>query len=46
MRVEGNSMINACIYYQDVIVVDRAITASHNKIIVARLGEDFTVKRL
>ena len=24
----------------------RAITATHNKIIVARLGEDFTVKRL
>jgi DNA polymerase V len=46
MRVEGDSMINACIYSRDVIVVDRAITATHNKIIVARLGEDFTVKRL
>jgi len=46
MRVEGDSMIGACIYSQDVIVVDRAITATHNKIIVARLGEDFTVKRL
>ena len=46
MRVEGDSMINTCIYSGDVIVVDRAITATHNKIIVARLGEDFTVKRL
>jgi DNA polymerase V len=46
MRVEGDSMINACMYSQDVIVVDRAITAAHNKIVVARLGEDFTVKRL
>ena len=46
MRVEGDSMIHTCIYSGDVIVVDRAITATHNKIIVARLGEDFTVKRL
>jgi len=46
MRVAGDSMIHACMYSGDVIVVDRAITATHNKIIVARLGEDFTVKRL
>jgi DNA polymerase V len=46
MSVAGDSMIHACIYSQDVLVVDRAITASHNRIVVARLGEDFTVKRL
>lgn len=46
MRVEGDSMIGVCIYPKDVIVVDRAITASHNKIVVAKLGEDFTLKRL
>jgi DNA polymerase V len=46
MRVEGNSMNGACIYHLDIIVVDRAITATHNKIVVARLGEDFTLKRL
>ena len=46
MRVAADSMINTCIYFGVVIVVDRAITATHNKIIVARLGEDFTVKRL
>lgn len=46
MRVEGDSMNGACIADQDIIVVDRAITATHNKIIVARLGEDFTLKRL
>jgi DNA polymerase V len=45
MREAGDSMINTCIYFGVVIVVDRAITATHNKIIVARLGEDFTVKR-
>jgi SOS-response transcriptional repressor LexA len=36
----------SCIYSGDVIAVYRAVTATHNKIIVARLGEDFTVKRL
>lgn len=46
MRVSGDSMIGACIYDDDVIVVDRAITATHNKIVVAKLGEDFTLKRL
>jgi DNA polymerase V len=46
MRVAGESMIGACITSGDVIVVDRSVTASHNKIIVARLGEGFTLKRL
>src|SRR5437667_7363867 len=46
MRVEGDSMNGACIADQDIVVVDRAITATHNKIVVARLGEDFTLKRL
>ena len=46
MRVEGDSMKNACIFHDDVIVVDRAITATHNKIVVAKLGEEFTLKRL
>ena len=39
-------MNGACIADQDIVVVDRAITATHNKIVVARLGEDFTLKRL
>jgi DNA polymerase V len=46
MRVEGNPMHGACIEDGFCSIVDRAITATHNKIIVARLGEDFTLKRL
>ncbi|HYX48706.1 MAG TPA: translesion error-prone DNA polymerase V autoproteolytic subunit [Ktedonobacteraceae bacterium] len=46
MRVSGNSMIGACIYHDDIIVIDRAITAAHNRIVVARIGEEFTLKRL
>jgi len=46
MRVAGDSMRDACIYDGDIIAVDRALTATHNSIIVARLGEGFTLKRL
>ena len=46
MQVAGDSMIGACIHPGDVIVVDRSVTAAHKKIIVARLGNKFTLKRL
>jgi DNA polymerase V len=46
MRVQGDSMTSACIFDGDIIAVDRALTATHNRIIVARLGEGFTLKRL
>lgn len=46
MRVVGDSMVGACIFANDVIVVDRALTATHKKIVVARLGDAFTLKRL
>jgi DNA polymerase V len=31
---------------RDIIIFDPAITATHKKIVVARLGGDFTLKRL
>src|SRR5260370_34386438 len=46
MGVVGDSMIGACIYPNDVIVVDRALTAAHNRLVVARLAEHLTLKRL
>jgi DNA polymerase V len=46
MRVVGDSMIGACIYPNDVIVVDRALTAANNRLVVARLGAQLTLKRL
>ena len=46
MRVAGDSMVGACIYHGDVVAIDRALTATHKKIVVARLGQDFTLKRL
>jgi DNA polymerase V len=46
MRVAGDSMVGACIYNGDVVAIDRALTATHKKIVVARLGDAFTLKRL
>jgi len=45
-RVTGDSMTGACIYPNDVVVVDRALTAANNRIVVARVGEELTIKRL
>jgi len=39
-------MIGTCIHHGDVIVIDRAVTASHRKIVVARVGDGLTIKRL
>lgn len=46
VRVEGDSMIDAGIYDNDVLVVDRSIEAEHGDIVVAAVGGEFTVKEL
>lgn len=46
LRVSGDSMTGACIADQDVVVVDRALTVAHNKIVVARVGEHLVLKRV
>jgi DNA polymerase V len=46
VKVEGDSMINAGINSGDILVVDRAIEPTHNKIVVAYLNGELTVKRL
>jgi DNA polymerase V len=46
VRVKGESMINAGIHSQDILVVDRALSVSHNKIVVARVQDELTVKRI
>jgi len=45
-RVKGDSMIDAGIYENDVLLVDRSINPKHNHIILAQLNNEFTVKRL
>lgn len=46
VRVKGTSMVNAGINSQDILIVDRALTPTHNKIVIARINGELTVKRL
>jgi DNA polymerase V len=46
VRVAGDSMRDAGISANDILVVDRALPATHNAIIVAMIEGEFTVKRL
>ena len=46
LRASGQSMINAGIFDGDLLVVDRIIPASHNKVVIAPLDGELTVKRL
>src|SRR5260370_19994227 len=45
-QVKGNSMLGAGIHDGDIVIVDRAIEPTDQCIVVARLGEEFTIKRL
>jgi len=46
VRVAGRSMIDAGIYPDDILIVDRSVEAKHNKIIIAVIDGEVTVKRL
>lgn len=46
VRVAGESMRNAGIFSGDILVVDRSLEAVDNKIVVAIVNGEFTVKRL
>ena len=45
VRVEGESMRDANILTGDILVVDRSLEASNNKIVIAIINGEFTVKR-
>jgi DNA polymerase V len=46
LRANGHSMVEAGIFDNDILVVDRAIKPRHNHIVVAVVDGDFTVKQL
>lgn len=46
VRVVGESMIGAGIHSGDILVVDRALPAEHNRIVIAAINGELTVKRL
>jgi DNA polymerase V len=46
LRVSGDSMIGAGIHDGDLLIVDRALTPSDNRIVIAMVNGELTVKRL
>lgn len=46
VRVSGQSMMDAGIYEDDLLVVDRSMRPIHGKIVIAALDGQLTVKRL
>lgn len=46
VRVTGDSMIKAGIFPDDILIVDRSLTPTHGKIIIAMVNGELTVKRL
>lgn len=46
IRVKGDSMVGAGVSDGDILIVDRALSISPNKIVIARIADEFTVKRI
>lgn len=46
VRVIGNSMIKAGINSGDILIVDRSLSFTNNKIAIVRINDEFTVKRI
>ncbi len=46
VRVSGESMLNAGMFPNDLLIVDRSIEPVHGKIVIAVLDGELTVKRL
>ena len=45
MRVSGNSMINAGIYDDDIVIVDKSIKPQNGKIVIAVLDGELLIRR-
>jgi DNA polymerase V len=46
IRVIGDSMIGAGIHSGDIVIVDRSLTPVHNRIVIARIDNELTIKRI
>lgn len=46
LRAQGDSMIGAGIHDGDLLIVDRSAEASHDRVVIAALDGELTVKRL
>ena len=46
VRVDGDSMIDAGIFSNDILIVDRSVKPAHGDVVVAQVNGEFTVKEL
>ncbi len=46
VRASGQSMLNAGIHENDILIVDRSLKPTHGKIVIAAIDGQLTVKRL
>ena len=46
VKVEGDSMIDANIFKNDILIIDRSLSPQDKKIVIAILNGEFTVKRI
>ncbi len=46
LRASGNSMTETGIFDGDLLIVDRSLSAEHNRIVIAAIDGELTVKRL
>ncbi|MBV8802406.1 MAG: translesion error-prone DNA polymerase V autoproteolytic subunit [Gammaproteobacteria bacterium] len=46
VRATGNSMLNAGIHENDILIIDRSIIPTHGKIVIAAIDGQLTVKKL
>ncbi len=46
IRVKGDSMVKAGILSNDILVVDRSLSVLNNRIVIARINDELTVKRI
>lgn len=46
VRVQGESMTDAGIFHDDILVVDRSLTARNKDIVIARVNGEMTIKCL
>lgn len=46
LRAQGDSMLGAGIHDGDLLIVDRSVEAGHDRVVIAALDGELTVKRL
>ena len=46
VRAQGDSMVNAGIFHNDLLIVDSAVKPVHGQVVIAVINGDLTVKRL